>query len=140
MSSTLREDLQAELEVSEVADFGEALAKVDVAFALAQARILRGVKQEDLAAKLSTTQSYIAKLERGDANPSIARVGKFLALLGFRLSVGVVPLNPQQCAGVVRPAEGSSHMSRSVGERPRYSASSTADVQDTVVPEAVCAR
>jgi len=99
MGSTFGEDLERRLEsVDSAKEFGEALAKVDIAVTLAEARRERGVTQKDLAARLGTTQSYIAKLERGDANPSIGMIGRLLAVLGLRLSTHVIPLAPRACS------------------------------------------
>lgn len=93
MSRTFSEDLTANLRNREAAhDFGEAIAKVDIAFTLAEARRGSGVTQKELASRVGTTQSYIAKLERGDANPSIGRIGRLLAALGMRLSPSIIPM------------------------------------------------
>ena len=93
MSRTFSEDLVTDLQNRETAhDFGEAIAKVDIAFTLSEARRGNGVTQKELASRVGTTQSYIAKLERGDANPSIGRIGRLLAALGMRLSTSVIPL------------------------------------------------
>lgn len=93
MSRTFSEDLTANLQNREAAhDFGEAIAKVDIAFTLAEARRGSGVTQKELASRVGTTQSYIAKLERGDANPSIGRIGRLVAALGMRLSPSIIPL------------------------------------------------
>lgn len=95
MNSDFREDLERKFKDEEfVKDFGESIAKVDIAQTLTEARIISKVTQKDLANKLGTSQSYIAKLERGDANPSIGRIGRFLAVLGLRLWADVIPLSP----------------------------------------------
>jgi len=81
-------DLYRRLSDSEFAEeFGAELAKSEVAIALTNARLTCDITQIDLANKLGTNQSYIAKLERGDANPTVGMVGKVLASMGLRLRV-----------------------------------------------------
>ena len=93
MNRTFKEDLEKELQDVEFArEFGVAAAKTDFALTLAKARRICQVTQTDLANLLGTSQSYIAKLERGDANPTIGRIGELLAVLGLRLSTNTIPL------------------------------------------------
>lgn len=96
MRRKFSEDLEQRLRDAEFAkDFGAAMAKADFALILADARYRRGVTQAHLASRLGTTQAYIAKLERGDANPTIGTIGEIMAVLGLRLSTSAVPLKPQ---------------------------------------------
>ena len=96
MISRFRVDLESQLQDREFAKgFGAEAAKTDFALTLAQARLSYGVTQTDLASRLGTTQSYIAKLERGDANPTIGTIGKILAVMGLRLATSVFPLAPK---------------------------------------------
>ncbi len=93
MSRTFREDLERGLQDVEFArEFGVAAAKTDFALTLAKARRICRVTQADLANLLGTSQAYIAKLERGDANPTIGRIGELLAVLRLRLSTNTIPL------------------------------------------------
>ncbi len=93
MSRTFREDLERGLQDVEFArEFGAAAAKTDFALTLARARRICQVTQADLANSLGTSQAYIAKLERGDANPTIGRIGELLAVLRLRLSTNTIPL------------------------------------------------
>lgn len=93
MNRTFREDLERELTDLEFAqEFGAAAAKNEFALTLAGARRIASCTQTDLASSLGTSQSYIAKLETGDANPTIGRIGKILATLGLRLLTKAVPL------------------------------------------------
>ncbi|MFC2058340.1 helix-turn-helix domain-containing protein [Chloroflexota bacterium] len=66
-------------------EFGSELSKTEIAVTLTSARLATGTTQVDLAKKLGTSQSYIAKLERGDANPTIGMIGKVLASMDLRL-------------------------------------------------------
>lgn len=93
MNRTFKEDLERELQDVEFArEFGAAAAKTDFALTLAKARRSCQVTQADLANLLGTSQSYIAKLEQGDANPTIGRIGELLAVLRLRLSTNTIPL------------------------------------------------
>lgn len=93
MNRTFKGDLERELRDLEFAqEFGASAAKSEFALTLARARRIASCTQTDLASSLGTSQSYIAKLEAGDANPTIGRIGKILASLGLRLSTKAVPL------------------------------------------------
>jgi transcriptional regulator with XRE-family HTH domain len=54
-----------------------------------EARREAGVTQAELAARLGTTQSAIARLERPDSNPTVATLDAALRSLGRRLDVSV---------------------------------------------------
>lgn len=87
----LKRDLQ-DLEFAKL--YGAAQAKDTIAVTIAKARLGQGIKQKELASKVGASQPYIAKLERGDANPTIGTIGSMLAILGLRMTVGVEPLIP----------------------------------------------
>jgi transcriptional regulator with XRE-family HTH domain len=53
----------------------------------------RGQTQKDLAARLGTTQSAIARLEAGNIAPSLPTLDKVAAALGVELVVSFVDLN-----------------------------------------------
>ncbi len=48
--------------------------------------------QRDFAERVGTSQSAIAKLEQGDANPTIDTLSRCAAAAGFALRVELVPL------------------------------------------------
>ena len=58
-----------------------------------EARRRAGVSQAELARRIGTTQSAIARLERGQTEPSLKRIRDILRALGLDLSVGIVPLD-----------------------------------------------
>lgn len=98
-----KDDITKDLQVKEFATgFGAELAKTDFAMSLVKARKAAGITQQELAAKAGTTQSYIAKLESGEANPTIGKIAELLALLGFRLTPTLANLNPYTEAPPVR--------------------------------------
>jgi transcriptional regulator with XRE-family HTH domain len=97
MVREFKDHLRGRLQDPEFAkSFGAAAAKADFALTLTEARIHRKLTQNDLSTKLGTRQSYIAKLEGGEANPTIGTIGTILAILGFRLSTKAVPLESKE--------------------------------------------
>lgn len=93
MTETWREDLNKDLQDPELARlYGAAQAKDEIAITLARARMEQGLTQQDMAYRVGVSQPYIAKLERGDANPTIGAVGSMLAAIGCRLITGFGPL------------------------------------------------
>ncbi|MEA2522666.1 MAG: hypothetical protein QOI81_2312 [Actinomycetota bacterium] len=58
-----------------------------------EARRRAGLSQRELAGRLGTTQSAIARLERGRAEPSFARVGEALQACGLDLVPQLLPLD-----------------------------------------------
>lgn len=53
------------------------------------ARIKKGITQKDLAEKMGTKQSAIARLESGNSNPSISFLEKLAGVLGYKLTVKI---------------------------------------------------
>lgn len=94
-----RKDLEQKLKDSEFASYyGSDQAKTELAFTLIAARDQLNLTQTEVANKLKVSQPYIAQLERGDANPSIGRIGSLLAQLDLRLNTRTEPLLPQPVA------------------------------------------
>lgn len=56
---------------------------------LIEARIKKGLTQEELAKKVGTKQSAIARLESGSANPTISFLEKISRAVGSRLIIQV---------------------------------------------------
>ena len=95
MVTTPRQDLERELRDPEYAKlYGAAQAKSQFAITLSKTRIASGMTQKELAEKPGRSQPYIAKLERGDANPTISTVGSLLAVFGRRLVTSAESLLP----------------------------------------------
>jgi len=94
MARTFEGDLQRNLLDSEFAKrFGAAQAKSSFALTLANARAKLGLTQKELASRVGVSQAYIAKLEGGEANPTLDRIGSLLAVLGFGLTTGTTALS-----------------------------------------------
>lgn len=73
-------------------EYGAARAKSALAFLLLDARTSQGLTQEELANRLHVSQAYIAKLESGEANPTIGHVGSMLARIWMQPTFGAKPL------------------------------------------------
>ncbi|MBA7691205.1 hypothetical protein ES703_99747 [subsurface metagenome] len=94
MVRTFEGDLKQRLQDLEFAKmFGAAQAKSSFALTLAEARAKLGLTQKELAAKIGVSQAYIAKLEGGEANPTLERIGSLLAMLGLSLTTDTTTLS-----------------------------------------------
>lgn len=95
MTTSFRDDLQQNLRDREFAKrFGAARAKSNFAITLAEARRQLNLTQQELATRLGVSQSYVAKLEGGEANPTLDRIGSLLAILGLSLTTSTATLSP----------------------------------------------
>lgn len=74
------------------AEYGSEAFKYDVADVLIAARKMKNLTQAALAKIAGVSQAYIAKLESGDANPTISRIGAILASIWFKPQITLVPL------------------------------------------------
>lgn len=61
-------------------------------FALIEARARAGLSQAQLAKRMKTTQSVIARLESGRATPSTRTLSRFAKATGHRLKISFEPL------------------------------------------------
>ncbi len=96
MPTTPTEDLLNRLRDPEYAKlYGEENAKVDFAITLTKARKSLNLSQKSLADKLGISQPYVAKLESGEANPTLGTIGSLLAAIGLSLTTGTAPLKPE---------------------------------------------
>jgi len=96
MNRTPREDLLEDLEDIEFAKlYGAEDAKLDFAITLLKARENAKLTQKEFAARLGISQPYIARLESGEANPTLGTIGSILATLGLRLVMDTVSLTPE---------------------------------------------
>ena len=88
-------DLECRLKNLEYAKlYGSEQVKADLAITLSKARHSLNMTQKQFADKLKLSQPYIAKLESGDANPTIGAVGAMLAVVGLSLVTHTEPLLP----------------------------------------------
>ena len=77
-------------------EYGAEMAKLAFAVALVNARFEKKLTQKQLAEKLHKSQPYIAKLEGGEANPTLETIGSLLGLLDLRLVIDIKPLVPEK--------------------------------------------
>ncbi len=75
-------------------EFREEYVRVDEEYALVEAlvraRTAAKLTQAELARRLGTTQSAIARLEGGRVSPSVTTLRRYAAATGTRLTVGLV--------------------------------------------------
>ena len=64
--------------------------KYEIIRAVLDARIKHGITQAQLASRVGTTQSAIARFESGDVNPTLDFLMKVSNALGKRLEVKVI--------------------------------------------------
>jgi transcriptional regulator with XRE-family HTH domain len=100
MTGTFENDLIQNLKDPEFAKyFGAAQAKSSFAITLSKAREKKNLTQKELAEKAGVSQSYIAKLEGGEANPTLDRIGSLLAVIDLSLITDTTSLSPYQELG-----------------------------------------
>jgi transcriptional regulator with XRE-family HTH domain len=68
----------------------------DLASMLIAARAKAKLSQEELAERMGTSQSTIARLESGAAKPSLSTLERFAQATGTRVRVSLVPAAPRK--------------------------------------------
>jgi len=78
-------------------EFREKYARVDEEYALIEAliraRAAAKLTQAELARRLGTTQSAVARLEGGRVSPSFAALRRYAEATGTRLAVSLAPVD-----------------------------------------------
>ena len=69
---------------------------------LAKARARAGLSQAQLARRMKTTQSTIARLESGRGKPSTRTLDRFAKATGHRLKISFVPVKRSRAGKVKR--------------------------------------
>ena len=81
-------------------EFQEEYARADDEFALIEAlvraRAAAKLTQAELAQRLGTTQSAVARLEGGRVSPSFATLRRYAEATGTRLTVGLERIAPSR--------------------------------------------
>jgi ribosome-binding protein aMBF1 (putative translation factor) len=67
----------------------------EIAHAVIEARVTAGLTQEQLAQRMDTTQSVIARLESGRTKPSTQTLERLAAATGTRLKISFEPAGAQ---------------------------------------------
>lgn len=87
-------------------EFRDEYARADDEFklveALVRARMAAGLTQSELARRLGTTQSAIARLEGGRVSPSFATLRRYAEATGTRLVVGLASVEDGHAAAPSR--------------------------------------
>ena len=78
------------------AEFGAEGVRTSFAFALLNARESTGMTQAELAELCGVSQAYISKLESGEANPTIGKIGSIFAAMWMEPTIGFGPLMPER--------------------------------------------
>ncbi|MBR4608217.1 MAG: helix-turn-helix transcriptional regulator [Lachnospiraceae bacterium] len=95
MSHQLLDKLPKLLEDSE---FASAWEDTRDEFALAReiicTRVAAGLSQKELADKIGTTQSVIARLESGTHTPSVSTLKRVAAATNAKLNISFAPIHP----------------------------------------------
>ena len=78
-----------------VAEYEALEEEFSLASALISARSQADMTQEDVAKKMATSQSYIAKLEGGAVSPTMKALKRYAAATGSRLKIVFEPASPQ---------------------------------------------
>lgn len=81
----LEKELLADPEVKK--EYDRLAPRYAVISALIEARLKKGMTQKDIAEKLGTKQSAIARLEGGNINPSLEFLQKIAQVMGYKLTV-----------------------------------------------------
>lgn len=84
---TLKRELLKDPEVAD--EYKKLKPRYQLISQLIEARTKKGLTQEQLAKKLGTKQSAIARLESGNINPSISFLEKITQALGSKLVIQV---------------------------------------------------
>lgn len=74
---------------------------IRLAFEIRALREKKGLSQRELAERVGTTQSAIARLEAGNISPSLPTLDKIAAALGAEVSLTIVDMD-QLAAGRAR--------------------------------------
>ncbi|KKS83423.1 MAG: Transcriptional regulator, XRE family [Candidatus Gottesmanbacteria bacterium GW2011_GWA1_43_11] len=82
---TLKKELLENKEVAK--EYSRLKPRYELISAIIDARIKGGLTQEELAKRIGTKQSAIARLESGKANPSVSFLEKLAAALGTKLQI-----------------------------------------------------
>lgn len=83
--SVLRKELLSDPEVKK--EYDKLAPRYALISALIAARLKKGMTQKDVAERIGTKQSAIARLESGNVNPSLEFLQKIAQVMGYKLTV-----------------------------------------------------
>ncbi|MGD0694599.1 MAG: helix-turn-helix domain-containing protein [Terriglobia bacterium] len=73
------------------AAYAQRRLELELAAMIRKLRLNRGISQAELARRIGTQQSAIARLEGGDDNITLSRLQRVAALLGAEVSIRLKP-------------------------------------------------
>jgi len=82
---TLKKELLGDKEV--LAEYKKLQPRYQVISQVVEARLKKGLTQKELAKKIGTKQSAIARLESGNANPSVNFLESLAKAIGLKLQI-----------------------------------------------------
>jgi len=74
--------------------YGSENIKLDLALTMVEGRKRQELTQQELAHLAGVSQAYIAKLESGEANPTVGHIGSILAAMWLGIRFESTPLVP----------------------------------------------
>jgi transcriptional regulator with XRE-family HTH domain len=81
-------------------EYAKAYGELETEFAIAremiEARARAGLTQDELASRMDTSRTVIARLESGRSLPSTRTLKRFAAATGSRLAISFVPVNEER--------------------------------------------
>jgi transcriptional regulator with XRE-family HTH domain len=78
------------------AAYGELETEYAIARQMIEARARAGLTQGELASRMDTSRTVIARLESGRVLPSTRTLKRFAAATGSRLAISFVPVNEER--------------------------------------------
>ncbi|OGK16674.1 transcriptional regulator [Candidatus Roizmanbacteria bacterium RIFCSPHIGHO2_01_FULL_39_12c] len=70
-------------------EYDKLTPRYEVISELISARIKKGITQKELAQKVGTKQSAIARFEAGNVNPSLGFLEKMAEVMGYKLNISL---------------------------------------------------
>jgi ribosome-binding protein aMBF1 (putative translation factor) len=70
-------------------EYGRLTPRYEAISKLIAARIQKGITQKELARKVGTKQSAIARFEAGNVNPSLEFLERVANVMGYKLTIGL---------------------------------------------------
>ena len=75
------------------------MSKLSIGSCIRERRKTLSVTQSDLAGLASVSVNTLYKIEKGQANPTLAVLDKIAAILGMELNIGLIEINTVDNAG-----------------------------------------
>lgn len=73
------------------AEFDEHYVEFEIANQLVEARIKSKMTQKEVAQKMNTTQSTIARLESGEKLPSLSTILRYVGAINRKITLKILP-------------------------------------------------